>query len=323
MTVRTRRVWRAAPGSLAIVAVFMAVSALGVPYLGYLVYLREGTWPIPAFLGALTVVALLYAWRFGLHPKLRATDRGVVVVNPWRRTTIAWDEITVIAPGENGVVVGSEDLVAEAWCIQKSNYATRRGTRTRADRIVDELFDLWEKHDPPLEDDETGLRIRRARPSDADLLTRLERSSSEANLGHIFPARRYRYPVSEVSRRWRRLLRNREVQVRILELFDTPIGFVAYKPAGQVLHLAIAPHQTRRGYGSVLLEFACEEIFDHGTREAELWVLTENHKARAFYRSHGWRETEDRGKSDFPPYPEELRMTRANPAAPRRRSADR
>ena len=41
------------------------------------------------------------------------------------------------------------------------------GRVTRADRIANQLLDILELHDPPLEDEETGLRIRRARPDES------------------------------------------------------------------------------------------------------------------------------------------------------------
>jgi len=80
----------------------------------------------------------------------------------------------------------------------------------------------------------------------------------------------------------------------------------------------VVPHQTRRGYGSALLEFASLEIFAGGETEASLWVLVGNEAARAFYRSHRWTDSADRRPSEYPPRPEEIRMIRRNPAAPRR-----
>ena len=41
----------------------------------------------------------MYAWRFGLHPRLRVTDRAVEVINPFRRQSFDWDDVTLIAPG--------------------------------------------------------------------------------------------------------------------------------------------------------------------------------------------------------------------------------
>lgn len=317
MTDQTRRSWRASPAALVIVGVFALAAGTAVPLLAYLISRADGTPWTPIGLIALTVLALVYAWRFGLHPRLQATDRGVVVTNPFRRRTFPWDEITLIAPGENGLIVGSQQEFAEAWCVQKSNYAARRGRFTRADRVAHELLDILDLHDPPLEDEQTGLRIRRARPDESRLLTRLERAASEDALAHIFPPEDHPYPVTAVTRRWHRLLHDRSTRVYLLELEDSPVGFVAFNSTN-VHHLAILPHHGRRGYGSALLEFASQEIFDCGTPEASLWVLSRNDAALHFYGSHRWVETDDRRTSEFPPHPEERRMTRRNPAAPRR-----
>jgi ribosomal protein S18 acetylase RimI-like enzyme len=315
--VEDRRVWRAAPATLVLVVVFMLAAAVAIPLLAYLVWVDQGAWVVPALLGSLTLLALLYSWRFGLHPRLTADPSGVTVVNPFSTFRLGWEDVRVIAPGENGLVIASLETRAEAWCVQKSNSATRRGRLTRADRIARELFDLLEEHDPPLEDDETGLRIRRARPDESRVLTRLERAASEDALSHLFPADRYPYPVTEVTRRWRRLLRDPQVRVHVLEKDGEPVGVVAFD-ADTVLHVAVSPDHTRRGYGSALVEFATKELFDGGAACANLWVLVGNGAARAFYRTLDWRETEDRRDCEFPPAPPELRLERLNPAAPRR-----
>jgi RimJ/RimL family protein N-acetyltransferase len=314
---RDRRVWRAAPGTLAVVVVFMVVAAVAVPLLAYVTWVDARGWVIPALLAGLSVVALGYAWRFGLHPRLRADGHGVTVVNPFSVHRFDWDELRVIAPGENGLVLASVDARAEAWCVQKSNLAVRKGRLTRADRITTELFELLEEHDPPLEDEETGLRIRRARPDESRILTRLERAASEEALAHLFPSDRYPYPVTEVTRRWRRLLRDPRVRIAVLEKEGEPVGFVAFDDT-TVRHLGVVPDHVRRGYGTALLEFATTAIFDDGAPRAELWVLEGNEAARGFYRSLGWTETADRRPCEFPPAPVELRAERRNPAAPRR-----
>jgi ribosomal protein S18 acetylase RimI-like enzyme len=318
MTVSKRRVWRAAPVTLTLVWIFTVAAAVSIPLLAYGVYSLRGELWLPALLGLLTLTALLYAWRFGIHPRLRVTDDEVVIRNPFRTQRFKWEDITLVAPGENGLVIGSEDAQAEAWCIQKSNYATKRGRRTRSDRIVTELLDLLDAHDPPLEDVETGLRIRRARPDESRLLTRMERAASEAALAAIFPPEQYAFPTAEVARRWRRLLRDRLTRVHIIELFDAPVGFVAFNE-DTVLHLGVVPHQVRRGYGSALLEYASTEMFDRGVQAAHLWVLGDNQGARSFYRAAKWKETDERRTSSAAPYPEEVEMIRPNPAAPRRR----
>ena len=311
------REWRAGPATLVLVSAFALAAGVVIPVLAYRIYRNGSTLWLPALLALLAVLALLYAWRFGFHPRLRATDHNVEIINPFRRYSFDWDDITVIAPGENGLLIGSEDAAAEVWCVQKSRFATRHARLTRADRIANQLLDVVELHDPPFENEETGLRIRRVRPDESPLLAQLERAASEAALAHIFPPAQYPYPDSAVTRRWRELVRNRLAHAYVLEVHDNPVGYVAFD-GDTVHHLGVAPDHTRRGYGSALLEFACMEIFAGGAREAFCWVLAENHAARAFYRTLGWIETGARRNSEYQPNPESLQMMRKNPHAPRR-----
>lgn len=320
MTVRTRRLWRVAPPTLVGVWVFVAAAGLGVPTLAVLAYLRSGDLVISVFLAVLAVAAVVYGWRFGLHPRLTAGPDGVEVVNPGRRTEIGWDDLTVIAPGENGLVLGTEEARTEAWCVQKSRTAMKQGRTTRADRVVAELEDLQDRFDPPLEDEETGLRIRRARQADLDLLTQLERAASEASLGHIFNPAVHPYPTEDVRRRWRKLLRDRRVHVRVLEEYGRPVALVAWDGQGQLRHLAVSPRYANHGHGSLLLQYTTEELMAAGPAELWLWVLEDNKEARGFYRSRGWRDTDERSDSVYPPHPVEIKMVRTNPSAPRRRA---
>ncbi|MDN5761225.1 MAG: GNAT family N-acetyltransferase [Microlunatus sp.] len=320
MTVRTRRVWRVASSTLAGVWVFVVVAGLGVPTLAVLAYLTSGDVAISVFLVVLAAAAVVYGWRFGLYPRLIATAEGIETVNPGRRVKIGWDELTVIAPGENGLVLGTEEARTEVWCIQKSRSAMKRGRTTRADRIVAELESLQDRFDPPLEDDETGLRIRRARQSECDLLTQLERSANEASFARVVDSTVHGYPTEDARRRWRRLLRDRRVHVRVLEEFREPVGLVAWDGRGQLRQLAVSPRYANHGYGSLLLQFVTEELIAAGPAELWLWVLEDDLPARGFYRSRGWRDTEERSDSAYPPHPVEIKMVRTNPSAPRRRA---
>jgi hypothetical protein len=105
MTVRPRRVWRVSSGTRAVVWVFVALAGIGVPALAVGAWLRSGELAISIFLLVLAAGAVVYGWRFGLRPRLVASPEGVEVVNPGRRTAIPWDELTLIAPGENGLVL--------------------------------------------------------------------------------------------------------------------------------------------------------------------------------------------------------------------------
>lgn len=316
-TDQARRTWRAGRAGLVLVGAFAVTAGVVIPVLAYLTYRSEGSPWIPALLLGLTLLALAYAWRFGLHPRLVATDAGIEVVNPLRRTRLDWEDITVVAPGENGLLVATEDVTAEAWCVQKSNRSARRGVRTRADRIAHELLDLLDAVDPPLEDEQTGLRIRRARFDEARLMAALERGASELALAHVFPPDQHPYPLADVQRRWRRVLRTPRLHTYVLERHQEPVGYVTFGD-GAIHHLGVLADHHRRGYGSALLEFASLEVFAANAPQASLWVLTANETARAFYRAHGWTDTDERQTAEFPPHPEELRLVRTNPSAPRR-----
>jgi ribosomal protein S18 acetylase RimI-like enzyme len=314
---RRRQTWRASPVTLALVVAFLAVSVIAIPLLAYVIYRREHGSLLPGILIALTVLVVLYAWRFGLHPRIVADDGGVSVVNPFRRVGFDWDEVRVVFPGENGLVVASPRVRAEAWCVQKSNTAIRRGRHTRADVIAADLLGLMDSHDPDATEAADGSRVRRARPDEVRRLEQMERAASEAALAHIFPPEDYPYPTEEITRRWRRLLRHPEVKVRVLEADQEPVGYLAYDDE-RVRHLGVAPQHVERGWGSRLLDYACDDIFGNGAKEATLWILADNKRGREFFRSQGWEETDQRRECEFPPYPDELRMIRRNPAAPRR-----
>ena len=169
---------------------FCVAAGVCVPVLAYLVLLREQSPAVPIFLVVLAVVALVYGWRFGLHPSLRADAHGRGREQP--RST---DPVRLVGDHRarprrrTGWWSGPKQDRPRRGASRSPAGPTRRGRRTRADRIVDELCELQDQYDPPLEDEETGIRIRRARWHEHGLLTRLERSASKAALGHVFPAR--------------------------------------------------------------------------------------------------------------------------------------
>jgi GNAT superfamily N-acetyltransferase len=305
---------------LTLVTVLAVAVAVVLPLLAYKIHADQDRVWLPALLVLLALLTVLYVWRFGLRPLVRSTGQELVVKNPFRTRTFSWDDVTLVAPGENGLVIGSRDGVAEAWCIQKSHFSSRRGRTTRADRIAAELLNLLDEKDPPVVDARSGLRIRRARPDESPLLSRLEQAASEAEFAHVFPPETYPYPTTEVTSRWHALLRDRLTRVHILELVDAPVGFVAFN-ADTVLHLGVVPGQMRRGRGSALLDYATQEMFAWGIPAAQLWVMTDNQKARTFYRARGWSDTDEHRDCEFPPHPPEVKMTKGNPRAPRRRLA--
>ena len=88
MSDHAERVWRAGPLTLVVVSAFTLAAALIIPVLAYLIYRNGSALWLPALLILLTVLALLYAWRFGFHPRLRVTDQNVEIINPFRRHSL-------------------------------------------------------------------------------------------------------------------------------------------------------------------------------------------------------------------------------------------
>jgi hypothetical protein len=91
---------------------------------------------------ALVVAAIggffaLGVYRSTITPALLATRDRLVVVNPWKRHTIDWSEITKIVPGYSGLqIFRRQGWPISAWAVQKSNWAEWRGKHVRADDVA-------------------------------------------------------------------------------------------------------------------------------------------------------------------------------------------
>lgn len=60
---------------------------------------------------------------------------------------------------------------------------------------------------------------------------------------------------------------------------------------GELRMINVHPSWWRCGVGTALLIQGKNELAAMGYRQAYLWVLEGNHRARAFYESHGWAAT--------------------------------
>jgi len=274
--------------------------------------------PVLAIIGGLAVVVLAFGWRLGLHPRLVLDDDEIEVVNPFHRQRFGLADVTIIEPGGDGLLIGTPQRQAEAWCVQKSTAANRSRRQTRADRIADQLRNVWGTHHLPDPDPDSPIRLRFARPGDEELLTGLERSASLARLGHIFPPELHPYPTDAVRQRWQLVLDDRTRLTMIAELGGVPAGYVCYSQEA-IHHLGVAADFQRQGVGTALLAAAEDDLFaDLSTPEVGLWVLAANEVARRFYAELGWTETDQTQNSEFAPYPGEIRMFRRNPHIARR-----
>lgn len=135
-----QRTWRAASSTLALVWVFVAVVVVALPGLAITLWVRGGDQLIAGALIALTVAAIAYAWRFGLHPRLKVTDTQLEIRNPLRTRRVALADVRGVEPGVNGLRIVTADRVHEVWCVQTSSAALREHRSGRADEVIAELL---------------------------------------------------------------------------------------------------------------------------------------------------------------------------------------
>ncbi len=151
--------------------------------------------------------------------------------------------------------------------------------------------------------------MRRATVNDVAVLWEMERQASSAGLAHVFPAD-IPFPDDDVMARWRLVLEEPGMTVVIDEHDGEPAGYVAYGD-GWLRHLGVLPvwwgtDRARRLHAEAMAGLAA-----HGTRTAYLWVLVDNHRARAFYEREGWRDAGLREREVFAPYPTKMQMRRS------------
>lgn len=142
------------------------------------------------------------------------------------------------------------------------------------------------------------LHLRRARPADAESISRVHASSWQAGYADIFPPA-YLESLDWHNRvpGWQRILTDPDTEyVLVATVADEVIGFAHCAPttdsAETELHsLYVAPTSWRTGAASALLERAAA---DHCDQVLVVWVLEGNRRGRAFYDHHGFAADEAR-----------------------------
>lgn len=75
--------------------------------------------------------------------------------------------------------------------------------------------------------------------------------------------------------------------------------FPEYADFGEIISIYLLPEYMGKGYGKKLLAAAVEKLSEMGFRRVFLWVLEENHNARAFYERCGFSPSGERMTSDI------------------------
>ena len=143
------------------------------------------------------------------------------------------------------------------------------------------------------------IQLRRATPEDAAALAAVEVRSWRAAFRGLMPDA-FLDELSEVEKTtsWRQNLLKHGLFGRkrvCVALSDAGIsGFVRVGPltdegeVGLIYLLYVLPEQWGRGVGTALIQAGMQELRDLGMREAMLWVLRDNLRARRFYEHLGW-----------------------------------
>ncbi|WP_325199590.1 GNAT family N-acetyltransferase [Oscillibacter sp.] len=101
---------------------------------------------------------------------------------------------------------------------------------------------------------------------------------------------------------WAANLDQGDRQSLVLEKGGRLVGTVCVSPSrwpdypdfGEIVALYLLPEYMDKGYGKALLTAAVETLAVQGYRDILLWVLEENHRARAFYEKQGFHYSGER-----------------------------
>ena len=121
--------------------------------------------------------------------------------------------------------------------------------------------------------------------------------------------------IEERAALWRRGIETVTSAVLVAEEDDAMCGWIAIGPArdrdatpgtGEVWALYVLPDYWGRGAARALWGAARDRLLGDGMREATLWVISTNERARAAYERLGWRAEAGSDK--------DIRTRRQNPA---------
>ena len=130
---------------------------------------------------------------------------------------------------------------------------------------------------------------------DFELLAEIQEAASLAGLAHIYPPERFPFPREAVLERWRGYTG---------EIFVDPDGrgFSAIGD-GWLNGLYVRPEAWGTGVAGELHDRAVAALRAAGERQARLWVLEENARARRFYERRGWSPDGSTRVVESPPHP--------------------
>ena len=138
--------------------------------------------------------------------------------------------------------------------------------------------------------------IRPATRADARGIAEVHVRTWQAAYRHAFPAELLdSLSIEEREARWRdQGLADSAAETLVAERAGRVVGFASAGPSrdpdcdGELWGIYVEPEEWGSGTGAALLDAALERLRAAGFREAILWVLGDNPRARRFYEKHGW-----------------------------------
>ena len=146
--------------------------------------------------------------------------------------------------------------------------------------------------------------MRRARPSDAAAIAAVHTQSWQAAYEHVFGAERLlTIDTERRSRWWERTIAEGTGTVLVAEHEAKVVAFVSVGASrdadadGELHAIYALPQAWGTGAGPALMAAGIEALRVAGHREAILYVLEDNPRARRFYEREGW-STDGTTKTD-------------------------
>jgi L-amino acid N-acyltransferase YncA len=136
------------------------------------------------------------------------------------------------------------------------------------------------------------VTIRLARPEDGDTVADIRVASWRATYGGIVPAS-YLETMGSDRDQWCAVAAGKSngVELLVCEVDGSVVGFACYGPArvptfdftAELYATYFRPDAIGKGYGTATMQMALHGIERLGHRDAILWVLEDNLRARSFY----------------------------------------
>ena len=139
-----------------------------------------------------------------------------------------------------------------------------------------------------------SVQVRETGRPDAATLAQVHLDTVVVAYAGIFPPTAPAPTVEGLASDWEAAFEDPSFRAFLAETGGTPVGTVAVRSdpdivgVGQLRRLHVLPEHWGEGIGSCLYRAAIGALAEQGCREAGLWVLEANARARDFYERRGW-----------------------------------